>query len=65
MHLVIQSPGNRVVPRELVRQIPQFVRAAPPEQGAHTGLSQGQVPDGFEQVKHNREGHGVQHQCFK
>ena len=36
-----------------------------PEQGADTGFPQGKVPHSFEQVKHNREEHGVEHERFK
>ena len=65
MHLVIQGSGDGVVPRQLLGQISQLLGAASPEQGADTGFPQGKVPQSFEQVKHNREGHGVEHERFK
>ena len=45
MHLVIERAGDGVIPGELFGQTGQFIGAVPPEQGAHTWLSQWKVLD--------------------
>jgi len=48
MHLVIERAGDGVILGELFGQTGQLIVDAPPEQGAHKGLSQGQVPHSLE-----------------
>ena len=47
MDLVIQLPGNRVVPGQCLGPIPQFFVGAASEQGAQTILAHRQVPQGL------------------
>ena len=47
MDLMIEFPGNGVVPRQLFGQIPQLFMGASPEQDAQTVVSQRQVPQGL------------------
>ena len=61
MDLMIQFPGNGVVPRQRFGPIPQLFVSASPEQGAQTILSHRQVPQGLQQIKQHSDRHGVQH----
>ena len=44
MDLVIEFPGNGVVPRQCLGPIPQFFMRAASEEGAQTVTSQRRVP---------------------
>ena len=43
MHLVIEFPGDRVVPRQRFGPIPQFLMGAASEQGAETFVTHRKV----------------------
>ena len=61
MDLMIQFPGDRVVPRERFRPIPQlFVRTAT-EQRAEQLMAHGQVVQDLEHVDQYGDGYGEQH----
>ena len=60
MDLMIQVPGNGVVPRQPFGQIPQLFMGASSEQGAQTVASYRQVPHGLQQVEQHRNWYGVQ-----
>ena len=47
MDLMIEFPGNGVVPRRRFGQIPQLFMGASPEQGAQTVVSHREVPQGL------------------
>ena len=61
MDVVIELPGNRMIPRQSLGQVTQFLMGASPEQGAQTILSQRQVPQGLQHVKQHRQRHRIQH----
>ena len=61
MDLMIELPGNRVVPRQCLGPIAQFFMRASPEQGAQTILAQRQVPQGLQHVEQHGDGYRVQH----
>ena len=61
MHLVIQFPGNGVVPRERFGPIPQLFMCAATEQGAETFMTHGQVMENLEHVNQYGDGHREQH----
>ena len=61
MDLMIQLPGNRVVPGQCLGPIPQFLVGASSKQGTQTILAQRQVPQGLQHVEQHRDGYGVQH----
>lgn len=65
MHFVIERAGNRMIPGELFGQSRQFIGVTLLEQGAHTWLSQGQVPDCLQQVEQNHDGHSVEDERFE
>ena len=50
---------------ELFGQTTQLIGGAWSEQGAHTRLCQGKVPDRLQQVEENREGHKVENERFE
>ena len=50
MHLVIQFPGDRVVPRERFRPISQLFMGAATEQRAETLVAHGQVVENLQHV---------------
>ena len=55
MDFVVECPGNRMIPGQLLGQIPQLVGVAATEQGGQTGFPQGKMPHCLEQVKQPRE----------
>ena len=61
MDLVIQFPGNGMVPRERFRPIPQLFVGAPSEQGAEQLMAHGQVVENLEHVNQYGDGHREQH----
>ena len=61
MHLVIQFPGDRMVPRERLGPIPQlFVRTAS-EQRTEQLMAHRQVVENLEHVDQYGDGHGEQY----
>ena len=65
MHLVMECPGNGMIPGQLFRQTSQLVGIAATEQGGQTGFPQGKMPHSLEQVKENRERYRVENESFK
>ena len=61
MDLVIEFPGDRVVPRQRFGPISQLFVSAASEEGAKTILSHRQVPQGLQHVKQNCNWYRVQH----
>ena len=61
MDLMIQAPGNGVVPRQRFGPIPQFLMGTSSEQGGQTFLAHREVMQLLQHVKQDREWHGVQH----
>ena len=51
MDLVIQCPGNRVVPRQRFGPVPQFFMGTTPEQGAQTFLAYWEVEQHLQRVE--------------
>ena len=65
MDFVVECPGNRMIPGQLLGQIPQLVGVAATEQGGQTGFPQGKMPHCLEQVKQNRERYRLENESFK
>ena len=61
MDLVIQFPGDRVVPRERFGPIPQLFVGTATEQRAEQLMAHGQVVQYLEHVNQHRDGHREQH----
>ena len=61
MHLVIQFPGDRVVPRQRFGPIPQFLMGAASEEGAETFVTHREVMGNLQHVKQDGDWYGVQH----
>ena len=61
MDLMIQFPGDRVVPGQRFGQIAQFFVDTASEESAQTILSHRQVPQGLQQIKQHRNRYRVQH----
>ena len=61
MDLVIQCPGDGVVPRERFRPISQLFMGAATEQRAEQLMAHGQVVQDLEHVDEDRNRHGEQH----
>ena len=61
MDLMIQFPGNGVVPRERFCPIPQLFMGAATEQRAEQLMAHGQVVQDLEHVNQHRDGHREQH----
>ena len=61
MDLVIQFPGNGVVPREGFRPIPQLFMGAATEQRAEQHMAHGQVVQDLQHVYQDRNWHREQH----
>ena len=61
MDLMIQAPGDRMVPRQRFGPIPRLFMGASPERGAQTVVSHREVPQGLQQIKQHGDRHGVQH----
>ena len=60
MHLVIQFPGDRVVPLERFGPIPQFLMSAASEEGAETFVTHREVMENLQHIKQDRDWYGVQ-----
>ena len=61
MDLVVEFPGNRVVPGQCLGPIPQFLMGASPEQGAETFLSHREVVKNLQHIKQDRNRYRIQH----
>ena len=61
MHLVIQFPGDRVVPRERLGPIPQLFMGAATEQRAEQLVAHRQVVENLQHLYQHGDGHGEQH----
>ena len=61
MDLMIQFPGNGMVPRERFRPRSQFFMGAATEQRAEQLMAHGQVVQYLEHVNQHRDGHREQH----
>ena len=61
MDLMVEFPGDRVVPRERFGPIPQLFVGAPSEQGAKTLMAHRQVVENLEHINQNSNGHREQH----
>ena len=61
MNLMVEFPGDRVVPRQRFGPIPQFLMGAASEEGAETFMTHQEVVKNLQHVKQDRERHGVQH----
>ena len=59
MDLMIQLPGNRVVPGQRSGPISQFFMGTASEEGAQTILAQRQVPQQLQGVKQHGDRHGI------
>ena len=62
MHLMVEFPGDRVVPRERLGPIPQLLMGAASEQRAKQLVAHGQVVQNLEHVDENSDGHREQNQ---
>ena len=62
MDLVVEFPGNRVVPGQCLGPIPQFLMGTSSEEGAQTFTFQRRVPQQLQGVKQHGDWHRVQHQ---
>ena len=61
MDLMVEFPGNGMVPRERFRPIPQLFMGAATEQRAEQLMAHGQVVQDLEHVDQDRNRHGEQH----
>ena len=61
MDLVIEFPGNGVVPRQRFSPIPQFFMRAATEKGAQTVTFQRRVPQHLQGFEQHGNWHRVQH----
>ena len=61
MCFVVQSPGNWVVPGELLGQSGEVFAPGSMEEGGQTSFSHWEVPLGGYHVHQDRDRHGVQH----
>ena len=61
MDLVIQLTGNRVVPRQCLGPITEFLMSASPEQGAQAFLAHRQAVQHLQHFEQNSNWYGVQH----
>ena len=61
MDLVIQFPGDGMVPRECFGPIPQLFMGAATEQRAEQLMAHGQVVQDLQHVDENSDGHRKQH----
>ena len=61
MDLVIQFPGDGVVPRERFGPIPQFFVGTSAEQRAKTLMAHWQVVENLQHLNQNSNWHGEQH----
>ena len=61
MDLMVEFPGDRVVPRQRFRQIPQLFMSTSSEQGAQAFVTHQEVAQQLQHVKQNRNRYRVQH----
>ena len=61
MDLMIQFPGNGVVPRERFRPIPQLFMGAASKQRAEQLMAYGQVVENLQHIYQDRDRHREQH----
>ena len=61
MDLMIQFPGNGVVPRQCLGPIPQFFMGTSPEQGVQTFLAHRQAVQHLQHLKQNSNRYRLQH----
>ena len=61
MHLMVQFPGDRVVPRERLGPIPQLFMGAATEQRTEQLVAHGQVMQDLQHVYQDRDRNGEQH----
>ena len=61
MDLMVEFPGDRVVPRERFGPIPQLFMGAATEQRAEQLMAHGQVVQDLQHVDENSDGYGEQH----
>ena len=61
MDLMIEFPGDRVVPRQRFGPIPQFLMSAASEEDAETFVTHREVMENLQHVKQDRDRHRVQH----
>ena len=57
MDLMIQFPGNGVVPRERFRPIPQLFMGTASKQRAEQLMAHGQVVQDLQHIYQDRDGH--------
>ena len=62
MHLMVQFPGNGVVPRERFGPIPQLFVGAPSEQGVETLMAHREVMQDLQHLNQDRDRNGEQNQ---
>ena len=60
MDLVVEFPGNGVVPRHCLGPIPQFFVGASSKQGAQTFFAHRQAVQHLQHLEQDRNGYGVQ-----
>ena len=61
MDLMVQFPGDGMVPRERLGPIPQLFMSTASKQRAEQLMAHGQVVQYLEHVDENSDGHGEQH----
>ena len=61
MNLMVEFPGDRVVPRQRFGPIPQLFMGASPEQGAETFMTHREMVENLQHVEEDRDWHGEQH----
>ena len=61
MNLVIEFPGNRVVPRQRFRPRSQFLMGTASEEGTETFVAHRQVVQDLQHIEENRNRHREQH----
>ena len=62
MNLMIQSPGNGMVPRQCLGKISYLLEGTSPEQGAQTVVFQRQVPQRLQHIEQDGKRYSVQYQ---
>ena len=60
MDLMVEFPGNGVVPRQRFGPIPQFFMGTASEQGAQTFLAHREVVEDLQHIKQDRNRYRVQ-----
>ena len=61
MNLMVEFPGDRVVPRQRFGPIPQLFMGAASEQGAETFMTHREVVEDLQHFEEDRDWHGEQH----